>query len=106
MIQLEPMSYDDWKAQRQAYLDSRTPGQVLLDTTYQQYNANDAYYNTLGDRIRQRQLAQVPIAGAGLLRFLDTTGRLAKGVGTVFPIARKLASLIEITEEFVEEQLT
>jgi hypothetical protein len=31
---------------------------------------------------------------------------LAKGVGTVFPIARKLASLIEITEEFVEEQLT
>tara|TARA_Y100000356_G_scaffold77939_1_gene64429 strand:- start:41 stop:364 length:324 start_codon:yes stop_codon:yes gene_type:complete len=105
MIDLEPMTYDQWKAERQAYLDSRTSAQVTLDAQYQEYNRNDAHYNTLGDRIRHRQLALVPTAGSGLLQFLDTTGKLAKGVGTVIPIARKLAILTDFTEELVKERL-
>ncbi len=105
MIDLEPMTYNQWKAERQAYLDSRTPAQIALDAQYQQYNRNDAHYNTLGDRIRQRQLALIPTAGSGLLQFLDTTGKLAKGVCTVIPIARKLAVMTEFTEELVKERL-
>jgi len=106
MIELKPQSYDEWKRERQAYLDSRSAAQIALDVQYQEYNRNDAYYNTLGDRIRQRQLAAIPIAGQGLLQFLDTTGRIAKGVGFVFPIARKLALLTEFAEEIVNERLT
>ena len=105
MIDLEPMTYNQWKAERQAYLDSRTPAQVALDAQYQQYNRNDAHYNTLGDKIRQRQLDSIPVAGSGLVRFLDTTGRVAKGVGTVFPVARKISLLIEGAEELVQERL-
>lgn len=105
MIQLEPMTYSQWKAERQAYLDSRTPAQVVLDVQYQQYYRDDANYNTLGDKIRQRQLDAIPIAGDGLLKFLDTTGKIVKGVSTVVPFARKIAILIESAEELVEERL-
>lgn len=105
MIELKPMTYNQWKAERQAYLDSRSPAQVALDAQYQQYNRNDAHYNTLGDKIRQRQLDKMPVAGEGLLEFLDTTGKVAKGVGTVFPVARKIGLLIELTEELVQDQL-
>ena len=106
MIELEPMSLAEWKAARQAFLDSRTDSQRLRDAQYREYYANEAYYNSLGDRIRTRQAQATPQPGEGLLEFLETSGKVFKGIGTVFPVSRKIAALLTATQEIVEERLT
>lgn len=106
MIDLEPMSYDDWKKARQSYLDSRTASQKLLDIQYQQYFRTGTNYDLLSERIRQRQQLATPIAGEGLIQFLEASGKLASGVGTLLPVGRKIAAIITGTKEIVEERLT
>lgn len=106
MIELEPMSLQQWKLERQRYLDNRTTSQKIRDAQYQQYYRNVAYYNSLGDRIRTRQQAAIPTAGDGLVEYLEVSGKVFKGLGTVFPIARRIAAIIEGTESIVKKQLT
>lgn len=106
MIELQPMSLEQWKVERQRYLDSRSTSQKIRDAQYQQYYRNVAYYNSLGDRIRTRQQAAIPTAGEGLVEFLEVSGKVFKGLGTVFPVARRIAAIIEGTEQIVEQQLT
>jgi hypothetical protein len=106
MIELEPMSLEEWKAARQAFLDSRTDSQRLRDAQYREYYSNEAYYNSLGDRIRTRQAHSIPQPGEGLLEFLEAGGTVFRGIGTVFPVARKISALLAATEEIIEERLT
>lgn len=99
-------TYDDWKADRQKYLDSRSPMQRIRDAQYQQWNKNDAYYDTLGDRIQFRQDNKIPIAGEGAVQFLSTAGTITRFVAIrtgFFPLAL-LAKGIGAAETFVRQQ--
>jgi hypothetical protein len=49
------MKYEDWQAERQQYLDSRSPLQVFNDLRYQAMNKSDQYYFGLDSRIMERQ---------------------------------------------------
>ena len=40
---------------------------------------DDEFYFGLGDRIKERQESKIPVAGAGLVDFLQLTGSVAKG---------------------------
>ena len=105
MIELEPMSLQEWKAARQAFLDARTPQEKLRAQQYKEYYSSEAYYNSLGDRIRTRQAEAIPQPGEGLLEFLATSGKVFRGIGSVFPVARKLAAITTGAKEIVEKRL-
>ena len=49
------MKYEDWQAERQQYLDSRSNLQVFNDLRYQQLNKSDQFYFGLADAISERQ---------------------------------------------------
>ena len=51
------MKYEDWQAERQQYLDSRSNIQVFNDLRYQAFNKSDDYYFGLEGRITERQEA-------------------------------------------------
>jgi len=72
------MNLDQWKAERQQYLDSRPPSQVIRDLRYQQYNKNDAYYTSLTERINARQEDKIPLGGAGAIEFLSIASDVTK----------------------------
>ena len=77
-FELDPQSYDDWKADRQAYLDSRSNWQVMKDSlAYRKYNSDEMYYG-LADEIAQREESKIPIAGEGAIRFLNTMSTVTK----------------------------
>ncbi len=95
------MSYKEWQADRQRYLDSRTSFQVLQDLRYQQYNKNDAYYFGLTDRINARQEDKIPLAGAGAVDFLTLASDVTKPFvrfGAPFAV---IHGLFETTERLV-----
>ncbi len=95
------MSYKKWQAERQRYLDSRTPFQVLNDLRYQQYNQNDAYYSSLTERINARQEDKIPLAGAGTVEFLSIASNVTKPLtrlGAPFAI---IYGIFESTERIV-----
>jgi len=50
-------SYQQWQAERQKYLDSRSNLQVFNDLRYQAMNKSDQYYFSLSSRIMERQEA-------------------------------------------------
>lgn len=82
LVDLEPQSYSDWKADRQAYLDNRSPWQVAADErAYAKYNSDEGYYG-LADDIAKRQSSKIPIPGEGSVIFL--------GIATAFtkPLTR------------------
>ena len=64
---------------------------------------DDEFYFGLGDRIRARQDAKIPVAGAGTVEFLDKSGGLFKRLGLFFPAARKIATIIEVAEQEARE---
>lgn len=82
MIDLKEQSYAEWKADRQAYLDNRSPWKVAADErAYARYNSDEGYYG-LADDIAQRQSSKIPIPGEGSVIFL--------GIASAFtrPLAR------------------
>tara|TARA_Y100000361_G_scaffold131009_1_gene127403 strand:+ start:399 stop:674 length:276 start_codon:yes stop_codon:yes gene_type:complete len=65
---------------------------------------DDKFYFGLGDRIKDRQESKVPVAGAGTVQFLSIANTITKGLGFVFPPARKLATLTEYAEKTAREK--
>lgn len=70
--------YEQWKEDRQAYLDSRSSWQVMKDTiAFEKYNSDKAYYSLAAD-IKERQDSKVPVAGAGAVEFFSIGAALTK----------------------------
>lgn len=104
MIDLEPMSYNQWKAERQKYLDSRTTIQKLRDAQYQQWNKSDAYYDNLGDRINQRETSKVPVAGEGTVEFLTIASGSLKVPARFFLPVRIIYGMLEGAEALARQR--
>lgn len=69
-FQLEDQSYEEWKADRQEYLDSRSSFKIMMDErAYNKYNTDESYYG-LVDEIKARQNSKIPIPGEGSVIFL------------------------------------
>lgn len=70
-FELTDQSYNDWKADRQDYLDSRSEWKVMMDSiAYKKYNTDESYYG-LGDEIKARQESKIPKAGEGTINFFS-----------------------------------
>ena len=65
---------------------------------------DDEFYFGLGDRIKERQETQVPVAGAGTVEFLSIAGDVSKGIAIFFPPFRKIASMFEFAEQIIREK--
>ena len=95
---MKPQSYDDWKADRQRYLDARSPSKVLQDLRYQSYNKNDAYYYGLEERINARQEDKLPLPGAGAVEFLSLASDMTKPLSRFGWPGTVIYSIFETTE--------
>jgi len=98
------MMYEDWKAERQAAMDARTPGQLALDSAYQQANQSDAFYYGLESKIEERQQAKIPIAGAGAVTFFSGLTTTLKWGTRVVPFLTPLYLLSRTTESVAREK--
>ena len=65
---------------------------------------DDQFYFGLGDRIKDRQESQVPVAGAGTVEFLSIAGDVSKGISLFFPPARKIAAMFEYAEQYIRKR--
>ena len=97
------MMYEDWKAERQAAMDARTPGQLQLDRVYQVANQSDAFYYGLESKIEERQQSKIPIAGAGAVTFFSGLTTTLKWGTRVVPFLTPLY-LLSRTTEFVARE--
>ena len=98
------MIYEDWKAERQAAMDARTPNQLALDQAYQQANQSDAFYYGLESKIEERQQAKIPIAGAGAVTFFSGLTTTLKWGTRVVPFLTPLYLLSRMTEQVAREK--
>lgn len=98
------MKYEDWKAERQAAMDARTPSQLSLDQAYQQANQSDAFYYGLESKIEERQQAKIPIAGAGAVTFFSGLTTTLKWGTRVIPFFTPLYLLSRTTEQVAREK--
>jgi len=98
------MKYEDWKAERQAAMDARTPNQLALDQAYQQANQSDAFYYGLESKIEERQQAKIPIAGAGAVTFFSGLTSTLKWGTRVVPFLTPLYLLSKTTEYIAREK--
>ena len=98
------MMYEDWKAERKAAMDARTPGQLALDQAYQQANQSDAFYYGLESKIEERQQAKIPIAGAGDVTFFSGLTSVLKWGTRVAPFLTPLYGLSRTTEQVAREK--
>lgn len=105
-IDLESITYDEWKADRQKALDARPPLQRLKDAKWQSMNTNDEFYFGLGREIEQREASKIPIAGEGAVEFLSLAGSTARFIAlrTGFFPAALLAKGIGAAEVFVRRR--
>jgi len=98
------MNYEDWKAERQAAMDARTPSQLALDQAYQQANQSDAFYYGLESKIEERQQSKIPIAGAGAVTFFSGLTTTLKLGSRVFPFLAPLYGLSRTTEQVARQK--
>ena len=98
------MIYEDWKAERQAAMDARTPGQLAWDQAYQQANQSDAFYYGLESKIEERQQSKIPIAGAGAVTFFSGLTSTLKWGTRVAPFLTPLYFLSRTTEYVAREK--
>ncbi len=54
---------------------------------------DDEFYFGLGDRIKRRQEAAIPVAGEGTVQFLQFGGGLISGVAYFVPVLRPVSGL-------------
>ncbi len=66
---------------------------------------DDEFYFGLGDRIKQRQDAAIPVAGAGTVQFLQLGGAVVTGVAVFAPVLRPAARLYNRAVESLETRL-
>jgi hypothetical protein len=95
------MMYEDWKAERQAAMDARTP--TLLDAAYKRANLNDSFYYGLESQIEKRQQAKIPIAGEGAVAFFSGLTTTLQWGTKVAPFLTPLY-LLSRTTEFVARE--
>ena len=95
--------YEDWKAERQAAMDARTPSKLAIDRAYQQANQSDAFYYGLESKIEERKQAKIPIAGAGAVTFFSGLTSTLKWGTRVVPFLTPLY-LLSRTTEYVARQ--
>lgn len=94
------ISYEMWQDERQAYLDSRSDWQIMMDTlAFQRYNPDEAYYS-LADEIKERQDSKVPIAGAGAVEFFSTGAALTKPLAKLGWPGAYVAGLFKLGEQY------
>ena len=98
------MMYEDWKAERQAAMDARSPGQLQLDRAYQQANQSDAFYYGLESKIKERQQAKISIAGAGAVTFFSGLTDVLRWGSKVVPFLTPLYVLSKTTEYVAREK--
>jgi hypothetical protein len=96
------MMYKDWKAERQAAMDARTP--TLLDAAYKRANLNDSFYYGLESQIEKRQQAKIPIAGEGAVAFFSGLSDVLRWGSKVVPLFAPVAALSKLTEEVAREK--
>ncbi len=66
---MNELSLEQWKLDRQEFLDSRTDWQVMKDTSaYRRYSTDESFYG-LAQEIKDRQESKMPIAGEGAVIF-------------------------------------
>ena len=98
------MKYEDWKAERQAAMDARTPSKLALDQAYQQANQSDAFYYGLESKIEERQRSKIPIAGAGAVTFFSGLTSTLKWGTRVLPFLTPLYILSRTTEQVARQK--
>ena len=101
---MEEMSYEDWKAERQQYLDSRSETRLQADRAWQSMNTNNEFYFGLGKRIDQRESSKVPVAGAGTVEFLTIASGILKVPARFFLPVRVLYGMTEGAEMLARER--
>ena len=90
--------YSQWKQERQAAMDARTPFRIEQDRRYQGYNKNEAFYTGLPDRIQDREQAKIPIAGRGAVTFFSGLSDVLRWGSKVVPLFAPVAALSKFTE--------
>jgi hypothetical protein len=96
--------YSEWKQERQAAMDARTPFRIEQDRMYQGFNANEAYYTGLPDRIQDREAARTPIAGKGAVTFFSGLSDVLRWGSKVVPLFAPVAALSELTEQVARKK--
>ena len=96
------MKYEDWKAERQAAMDARTP--TLLDAAYKRANLNDSFYYGLESQIEKRQQSKIPIAGEGAVTFFSGLTNVLRWGSKVSPFLTPLYLLSRTTEYVAREK--
>ena len=75
--------YEEWKQDRQEYLDNRSDWQVMKDSiAYKKYNTDKSYYG-LGDEIKARQQSKIPEPGEGTINFFSDLSMVTKPLAKV-----------------------
>jgi len=98
------MKYEDWKAERQAAMDARTPSQLAFDRAYQRANQSDSFYYGLESKIEERQQAKIPIAGAGAVSFFSDLTTVLKLGSKLVPLFVPAYLLSRLTEAVAREK--
>jgi len=96
--------YSEWKAERQASLDARSPFQLIRDRRYQGFNKNESYYTGLPDRIQDRQDSKMPVAGQGAVTFFGDLTTVLKLGSKLVPLFIPVYLLSRVTEEVAKEK--
>ena len=98
------MMYEDWKAERQAAMDARTPSKLAIDRAYQQANQSDAFYYGLESKIEERQQAKIPIAGAGAVTFFSGVSSTLKWGTRVAPFLTPFYTMFRTAEQVARQK--
>lgn len=101
---MEEMSYEDWKAERQQYLDSRDDFRIEADRIWQSMNTNNDFYFGLGKRIDERESSKVPVAGEGTVEFLTIASGSLKVPARFFLPVRIVYGMLEGAEALARQR--
>ncbi len=98
-------SYEQWKAERQAYLDNRSFFKVKLDEmSFRKYNPDEAYYS-LADEIKEREDRATPYPGEGLVQFVSLGAAYSRPLARLGWPGRAIYGLFKISELLLRHNL-
>lgn len=83
--ELDSMSYDQWKAERQTHWDNMN--RFGANVSIADSRVSDDYFNNLGSYITQRQEEAIPVAGEGGMQFLRAASGASRIAARYFPPA-------------------
>ena len=88
--ELQEMTLQEWRAERQSYWDSISELNQIMGTSARttSYRSSDEYYANLGTYIEERQEEATPVAGEGSREFFETLGYVSATGSKIFPPLR------------------